>query len=304
MAQVEARGGVIHVETDRYSARVATTGYVSGVMAGSFVDRQSGSRDPGFGLMIVDFLMEPGEDDDSTPSDMRYEWRNAYHGSLAKRYVETPQICTQAGSVGWETVRGDGFVAVHLSFTWTKARPPYRPGSRWHQWLVFPDGVRWFLAYDRVESVNTVDGLILRTDMPGHLKHTGGDTFRRIYLSYAGTIPASRFQSEFPPDARFLYQRGEATPDRFIRAYELANGTWLGGMALDPLTVYESWCHQRGYVCFIHELGGRRVAAGESFGAVHGIGYFDSIDEMNSAYDEHAGARALAVDADGWRLIR
>jgi hypothetical protein len=294
---------MLYVETDAYSAAVATEGYVSGVMAGSFRDKRTGSRDLGFGLMIVDFLMEPGEDRPDTPEAMRYEWGNLYHGRIRKRYVETPQICTQARRLDYETIVGDGFVAVRQWFRWTQARPPYRPGSTWEQWLVFPDGARWFVAYDRVTSANDVDALFLRTDMPGHLKHQRGDTFRSIYLSYHGVVPVSAFFDDFPPDARYLYRRdADAVPERFIRGYELANGTWLAGMALDPSVAYESWCHQRGYVCFIHEFGGRVVKAGESFGAVHLIGYFDDIAEMERTFDVHRGAQSITVHDRGWFL--
>lgn len=304
MAALTIHGTRLHIETDAYVAAVATEGYVSGVMAGSFLDKRTGSRDLGFGLMIVDFLLEPGEDDPHTPERMRYEWHNLVHGEIPKRYVELPQICTQARRLEYETHVGEGFVAVRQWFRWTQARPPYRPGSTWEQWLVFPDGVRWFLAYDRVTSANSVETLFLRTDMPGHLRHSRGDTFHHIYLSYEGLLPASAFLEDFPPDARYLYRRRpDAVPKRLIRAYELANGTWLAGMALDPSEVYESWCHQRGYVCFIHEFGGRSVRTGESFGAVHLIGYFDSVAEMEQTFDTYRGARHLRVDERGWCLM-
>jgi hypothetical protein len=42
--------------------------------------------------------------------------------------------------------------------------------------------------------------------------------------------------------------------------------------------VYEAWCHQRGYVSFIEEIGGKPIKAGESFGAAFIVGYFDSIE--------------------------
>ena len=51
-------------------------------------------------------------------------------------------------------------------------------------------------------------------------------------------------------------------------------------MALDPSIVYEAWCHQRGYVCMIQEIGGILIREGESFGAVHLVGFFESIEEM------------------------
>src|SRR5687768_7605776 len=43
-------------------AAVRKRGYVSGVAGGSFLDKKTGFRDSGFGLDIVDWLMEPGSD--------------------------------------------------------------------------------------------------------------------------------------------------------------------------------------------------------------------------------------------------
>ena len=102
--------------------------------------------------------------------------------------------------------------------------------------------------------------------MPGHIKYQQGDAFQQIYLDAHGFIPAREFTTDFPLDARYLYQRQvDRIPSRFIRAYQLANGTWLARMTLDPSTVYEAWCHQRGYVCMIQEIGGFSIQAGESY---------------------------------------
>ena len=207
MATVQRDGSVLRIETNRYYAAVQTEGYVSGVKGGSFVDKSTGARDQGFGLCVVDFLLEPGHDDDSTSPALRYHGGNLVHGHIPKRYVELPQICTQAKELTTEIVEGGGFIAVRQEFTWTVSRPPYKPGSRWEQWLVFPDGARWFLAYDKVTSVNTVEALILRIDMPGHIRHYRGDTFEQIYLNYHGCIPSQAFLKNFRPDARYLYRR-------------------------------------------------------------------------------------------------
>ena len=305
MGTIQRDGSVLSIETDRYHAAVQTEGYVSGVKGGSFIDKSTAACDQGFGLCIVDFLLEPGYDDDSTPPAVQYRWGDFVHGQIPKRYVELPQICTQAKALSAEILEGDGFVAVRQEFTWTDARPPYKPGSRWEQWLVFPDGVRWFLAYDRVTSVNTVDALILRIDMPGHIRHDSEDTFEQIYLSYHGCIPAQAFLENFPPDARFLYRRREDNvPQRFIRGYQLRDGLWLAGMTLEPSVVHEAWCHQRGYVCMIQEIGGMRAEAGESFGAVHLVGWFEHPSEMERVFDAYQGATALHVDDVQWRLER
>lgn len=291
----------MRVETEKYLAAVQTEGYVSGVMGGSFVDKKTGSKDLGFGLAVVDFLLEPGVDDEATPENLRYPWGDKIHGNIPKRYVELPQICTQARKLPFEVIEGENFVAVKQWFKWTISRPPYRPGSLWEQLLVFPDRLRWFFVYDKVTSVNTVERLLLRMDMPGHIRHQKVDTFRQVYLSYHGLIPADAFVEDFAPDESFFYRREDGkVPEKFIRAYQLQNGVWLAGMALHPPAVYEAWCHQRGYVCFIQEIGGWKVQAGESFGAVHLIGYFDSVSEMEHVFDTFQGATNLKVSESKW----
>ena len=75
-------------------------------------------------------------------------------------------------------------------------------------------------------------------------------------------------------------------------------GPWLAGMTLEPADVYEAWCHQRGYVCFIQEIGGRPIRAGERFGAAYVIGFFDDLDEMHQVYDRYRGHRGLDVAGD------
>lgn len=293
----------MRVETEKYLAAVQTEGYVSGVMGGSFVDKKTGSKDLGFGLAVVDFLLEPGVDDEATPENLRYPWGDKIHGNIPKRYVELPQICTQARKLPFEVIEGENFVAVKQWFKWTISRPPYRPGSLWEQLLVFPDRLSWFFVYDKVTSVNTVERLLLRMDMPGHIRHQKVDTFRQVYLSYHGLIPANAFVEDFAPDENFFYRREDGkVPEKFIRAYQLQNGVWLAGMALHPPAVYEAWCHQRRYVCFIQEIVGWKVQAGESFGAVHLIGYFDSVSEMEHVFDTFQGATNLKVSESKWQL--
>ena len=153
--------------------------------------------------------------------------------------------------------------------------------------------------------------MFLRLDMPGHIRHKGGDTFSEVYLSYAGRIPSSAFLTDFPPDAKYRYVRQAGKiPKQFIRAYRLrdprtgAPGPWLAGMTLDSSAVSDAWCHQRGYVCMIEEFGGRPIGKGESFSAAFLVGYFDSIPDMEKTYDEFAGYTALGADEHGWKLIR
>src|SRR5688572_8158764 len=53
----------ITLGTSALEAVVRKKGYVSGVAGGSFLDRKTGFRDAGFGLDIVDWIMEPGSDE-------------------------------------------------------------------------------------------------------------------------------------------------------------------------------------------------------------------------------------------------
>ena len=91
-----------------------------------------------------------------------------------------------------------------------------------------------------------------------------------------------------------------------IRAYQVKlggkPGPWLAGMTLDPAEVYEAWYHQHGYVCFIEELHGKKVKAGETFGAAYVIGWFDDIPAMQAVYDRYKGKHAIVVEKDGFRL--
>lgn len=309
MASATISGAVISIDTDLLSAEIHTEGYVSGVYRGTLCDRTTGARDLGFGLDIADFLLEPKWDEPDADIEHPYHGHDMLHGDLPKRYVEGPQICTQAGRLDFEVIQGEGFVAVWQWYRWRWATYGRHPGSHWEQTLVFADGLRYFIASDRITSANTVDELIFRLDMPGHLKHNAGDSFEQIYLSYHGFIPSEEFTDDFPPDARFLYERDEgAIPERMIRAYQVtmpdgSPGPWLAGITLDPSAVFQAWCHQRGYVCFIEEIGGWHVAAGQSFGAAYLVGWFDSITEAEHAADAHHGANAVEVSDTDWRLV-
>src|SRR5579871_3256291 len=108
-ALIGADGPAIEVKDEPQRLRIATPaleasirkeGYVSGVEGGSLLDRKTGSRDLGFGLDVVDWLMEPGSDEayrDRLPGDLPYEFNNLVHGKRPKRSIEGPQICTRAG---------------------------------------------------------------------------------------------------------------------------------------------------------------------------------------------------------------
>jgi hypothetical protein len=295
-------------------ATINRRGYVTGIAAGSFLDTRTGFRDAGYGLDIVDWIMEPGSDAlyrHLLKGDLPYDFNNAYHGKRAKRSVEGPQICTQAKQLDPWVIRGPDYVAVKMRYQYHLAAPGKATGSIWDQTLLFPAGKRYFISRDKITSVNASDAMFFRLDMPGHIKHQRGDTFSEVYLSCHGRIPAREFFGDFPPDEKFHYLRGaNPLPRRFIRAYHLRDpktgrdGPWLAGMTLDSSAVYEGWCHQRGYVCLIEEIGGRPIRPGQSFGAAFIVGYFDSLEEMHRIYDRYAGHDDLEVDSAGWRLVK
>jgi hypothetical protein len=300
--QIVQTDDYVQIDTDALQARIRTKGYVSGVAAGTLLDKKTGARDAGFGLHIMDFLLAPGWADDGYPRDPKV------HGDLPKHYVEGPQICTQAKELTPEIIKGKDFVAVRLSYRFTKAYGGLKTGSQWEQTMVFQPGLRYFLSGERITSVNDVNGLFYRIDMPGHIKHKGDDTFAQVYLSYRDQpIPASEFAEDFAPDAKFLYQRNEGkTSKRMIRAYQLKidgkPGPWLGGLTFDPAEVSEAWCHERGYVCFIQEMHGRDVKAGETFGAAYAVGYFDDVAAMKQLCDRYKNCKKLIVADGAFRL--
>ena len=304
----------IRLETPQLSLAVKKKGYVSGIEGGSFTDKKSGAHDLGFGLDIVDWIMEPGSDEayrDQLKGDLKYEINNPYHGKIAKRSIEGPQICTQAKQLMPRVIRGQDFTAIKQSHRYTIAAPGKKVGSLWEQTIVFPAGKRYFISSDRITTLNDSPALFLRIDLPGHIKHNQGDTFSEVYLSYAGKIKPEAFLKDFAPDEKLLYTRGETKlPERFIRAYHIRDpqtkqdGPWLAGMTLQPDVVSQAWCHQRGYICMIEEFGGRPIKAGESFQAAFIVGYFDSQAEMEQVYDAHRGHTGLEVTEKGWKLVK
>ncbi len=309
------RDARVVIDARDYRAEVAPEGYVSGVLAGSFLDKATGARDLGFGLAIADFLLEPADPAAPIPHG-QYDFGNAHHGNIPKRYVEGPQICTQARRLPIRVDRGDGFTVVRQRYQWTQSYAPRdRAGSLWEQTLVFPDKGRYFFAADRVTTLSASPALFLRIDLPGHIRPDQGHGFDHVYLGYhdPSILPSTEFAADFPPDARFLYQRRDPLPSRFLRAYQVSlasgrSGPWLAGMTLDPADVHEAWCHSRGYVCLIQEIGGRPTQPGDTFGACYVLGWFDSIEVMAEVYDRHRGASGLAIDGPaarptGFRLI-
>ncbi len=333
----------IKIETDKLEAVIPkkkNKQWMTGIEKQSFLDKATGFREAGDGLMVVDWLMEAGSDESyqdqilatqSTPAIGRYLWHTnetdpesmaraiALHGSShRKRIVEGPQLCPWMKPVQPEVIRGKDFVAVRTTYKFEFAAPGRKPGSQWTQLVVFPRGERYFVLMNKIDSVNDSDEMFLRNDTPGSLRHEKGDTFSEMYLSYLSgpkgvRIPVSEFFTPFPPDLKFNYRRDvNRTPDHFIRAYHLRDkqagkdGPWLAGLTLEPSVVYEAWCAQwpGNFFVMIEEIHGRPVKAGESFSATHIVGFFDTIEEMHKVYDRYKGHTALTADPSGWRLVR
>lgn len=339
-AQITEDDRAIKIETEQLEAVIPKNHpkqWMTGIEKGSFLDKATGFREVGDGLMVVDWLMEAGSDESwgdqvFTPDGNgvgRYAWytnetdpgmRSYYlmaHGSShRKRMVEGPQLCHRMKPVKPEIIRGKDFVAVKTAYKFEYAAPGRTPGSQWTQLIVFPKGERYFVLMDKIDSVNDSDEMFLRNDTPGCVRHEKGDTFSEIYLSYLSgpqgvRIPSSEFFTPFPPDLKFGYRRDtHKLPESFIRAYHLRDketgkeGPWLAGLTLDPAVVYEAWCSQRpgGIIVMIEEVHGKPTKAGESFSAAHIVGYFDTIEEMHKLYDRYKGHTVLTADASGWRL--
>jgi len=341
-ARVTEDDRAIKIETDKLEAVIPKKNpkqWMTGIEKGSFLDKTTGFREIGDGLMVIDWLMEPGSDagwdeklfakDGNGVS--RYSWyenetdpaRRHYtlmsHGSShRKRMVEGPQLCHRMKPVQPEIIRGKDFVAVKTTYQFEYAAPGRKPGSRWTQLIVFPKGERYFVLMDKIDSVNDADELFLRNDTPGCVRHVKGDTFSEMYLSYLSgpkgiRIPSNEFFEPFPPDLKFGYRRDtHKTPEHFIRAYHLRDpktgkdGPWLAGLTLEPSVVYEAWASMRpgGIIVMIQEINGKPIKAGESFSAAHIVGYFDTIEEMHRVYERYKGHTALAVDTSGWRLLK
>ena len=52
----------------------------------------------------------------------------------------------------------------------------------------------------------------------------------------------------------------------------------------------------------IQEIGGFSIQAGESFGTVNLIGFFEDIEEMETIFDQYRGAKAMRVESNEWIL--
>src|SRR5207248_1948203 len=160
----------IRLSTPQLEATIRKRGYVSGVAAQSFLDKKTGFREAGFGLDIVDWIMEPGSDEayrDRLEKELVYVFGNSYHGKTPKRSIEGPQICTQAKQLDPKVIRGRDFVGVTMDFKYRTAAPGKKAGSIWNQALVFPLCQRYFVSDDKGTSVNAREAMRQRTALPG-----------------------------------------------------------------------------------------------------------------------------------------
>ena len=342
-ARVTEDENKIKIETDKLEAVIPKKNpkqWMTGIEKGSFLDKTTGFREVGDGLMVVDWLMEAGSDEaygdkvftkdgdgvgrylwhtNETTEGMKAHALNAHGSTRRKRMVEGPQLCHRMKPVKPEVIRGKDFVAVKTTYKYEYAAPGRKAGSQWTQLIVFPRGERFFVLMDKIDSVNDSEEMFLRNDTPGCVRHDKGDTFSEMYLSYltgpkGKNVPSSEFFAPFAPDEKFNYRRDrDKTPERFIRAYHLRDkktgkdGPWLAGLTLEPSVVYEAWASQRlnnNIIVMIEEIHGKPVKAGESFSAAHIVGYFDTIEAMHAVYDRYKGHTALTADASGWRLVK
>jgi len=84
----------IVISSPTLDADVRKKGYVTGVAAGSFLDKKTGFRDAGYGLDIVDWIMEPGSDEayrDQLKGDLAYLFNNSYHGNIRAYHLRDPK---------------------------------------------------------------------------------------------------------------------------------------------------------------------------------------------------------------------
>ena len=195
----------IKIETDKLEAVIPKKNpkrWMTGIEKQSFLDKATGFREVGDGLMVVDWLMEAGSDEaygdkilpsQSQPGIGRYLWHTnetdparkalaiSLHGSShRKRMVEGPQLCPWMKPVQPDVIQGRDFVAVKTTYKYEYAAPGRKAGSRWTQLIVFPKGTRFFVLMDKIDSVNDSEEMFLRNDTPGCVRHEKGDTFSEM----------------------------------------------------------------------------------------------------------------------------
>ena len=260
----------------------------------------------GFGLHIMDFLLGPG-----------WQGRRAtranrnIHGDLPKHYVEGPQICTQAKELKPEIIRGKDFVAVRMQFRFTKpgttASRPARPGSRRSS----SSPACATSSPQRSDHQRQRRGRPVLSHRHARPRQAQGRRHLRAGLPELPrqADPRARSSPRTSPPTRSssISARTTRCPSGMIRAYQVEAGRQAGPVAgghdaRPGRHVSEAWCHQRGYVCFIQELHGHKVKAGETFGAAYVVGWFDDVPAMQRIADQFDGKQAIELEGKKWRL--
>ena len=232
--KVEETKDYIQVDTDALEARIRKTGYVSGIAQGTFLDKKTGARDPGFGLHIMDFLLGPGWKDDSYGRDEKYARQAAE--SLHRGAADL-----HAGEAARPVVvRGKDCVAVKMSFRFTQpdttASSPAPCGSR-----------RSSSSRQALRPVRRTHHLGQRRRQPdlSH-RHAGprqAQGRRHVFadlpeLLTARFRPPSSSRTSRPMRAPLPARQGQgAAPPHDPRLPAPAGdkaGPWLGGLTLDP----------------------------------------------------------------------
>src|SRR4030042_479451 len=110
---------------------------MTGIEKGSFLDKATGFREAGDGLMVIDWLMEAGGAEayadqgdapdghgvgrslwhtgETDPARIAYAL-NAHGSSHRKRVVEGPQLCHRMKPVQPEVIRGKDLAAVKTTY--------------------------------------------------------------------------------------------------------------------------------------------------------------------------------------------
>ena len=123
----------IEIKGGRIVARGCPRGYVSGVA--SLLDKATGAMIWGSGWTSWISCWNPPPIRRTSPRDsIPFGPNNAFHGNIPKRYVEGPQICTQAKPLPVQVINGEGFTAVRqlTDGTWRIRRTtgPARSGNK------------------------------------------------------------------------------------------------------------------------------------------------------------------------------
>ena len=156
-ASVEESDLAIKIETDKLAAIIPKNNpkrWMTGIEKGSFLDKATGFREVGDGLMVIDWLMEAGSDEDygdqviapdgdgvgryswyenETEPDRQYYTRMSHGSSHRKRMVEGPQLCHKMKPVQPDVIHGADFIAVTTTYQYEYAAPGRKAGSRWTQ---------------------------------------------------------------------------------------------------------------------------------------------------------------------------